>query len=341
MNSRERFETALDRWRPDRVPLAYLFFGGGHAVLDELGLTMKDAYYSPEGIVRAQLKAREMFQHDNVMSPWGCMTIEAEALGSAVDVRDMAYPGISSHAVKEDTDVAHLRVPDPSKDGRMPVVLESLRMLAGEIGHDTIVAGFMCSPFTILDGIRGMSEVGIDMLMKPDMLKKMLEVSTDTCLVYGKAMVDAGAAVILIKDGFAGADMMSREHCREFVIQYLEPVVHSLQEYGARIIVGNVSSQPYLDMQVAAGPDAICFAAGDIAEVKTAFGDKVCIIGNVDQTQMTSWDTDTIEQEARQCIDKAKGNGGYILSTGCEIPLDAPAENTRALYSAVRKYGLY
>ncbi|KXB06721.1 hypothetical protein AKJ51_03035 [candidate division MSBL1 archaeon SCGC-AAA382A20] len=341
MNSLERFQAAMNLEGPDRVPLGYLYLGGGHSVLNELGVSMKDVYYDAQGIARTQLKAKEMFGHDNVMSPWGCITVEAEALGSKIEKREMDYPKIVEHAVKEPSDVDDLEVPDPLKVGRMPIAIESLRMLVDAVGRDTAVVGFISSPFTILDGIRGLDEVARDMLVSSDFLKKILEIATDTCIEYGKSMADVGVNTVLIKDGFAGADVMSREHCSEFDIKYLKSVVESLQKQGLKIIIGNVSGNPYLDMQIALDPDVICFASGGIGEVKERFGNEVCIMGNVDQTKIPFKDKKYVEEEAKSCIEKAKGGGGYILSTGCEIPLDAPARNVEQLLSAVKRYGVY
>jgi len=36
------------------------------------------------------------------------------------------------------------------------------------------------------------------------------------------------------------------------------------------------------------------------------------------------------------CVDSPNG---YIVSTGCDIPVDAPAENVKAFMDAVREYG--
>ncbi len=341
MNSLERLEAAMNLEEPDRVPLFYLYFGAGHSVLNELGVTMRDVYYTAQGIARTQLKAKEMFGHDNIMSPWGCITVEAEALGSKIEIKEMDYPKIVEYVVKDPSDVDNLEVADPLKDGRMPIVLESLKILVDTVGKDISVVGFMASPFTILDGIRGFDQIARDMLLNPDILKRMLEITTRTCIEYGKTMIDQGVNVILVKDGFAGADVMSRTQCSEFDIKYLKPVVTSLQNYGANVIIGNVSSKPYLDMQAALNPDAICFAAGDIGEVKKQLRNKVCLIGNVDHAKMPFKSAKDVEEEAKSCIEKAKEGGGYVLSTGCEIPLKTPTNNVKALLTAIERYGVY
>jgi uroporphyrinogen decarboxylase len=341
MNSLERFEAAMNLEEPDRVPIFYLYFGGGYSVLNELGVTMREVYYTAQGIARTQLKAREMFGHDNVMSPWGCITVEAEALGSKIEVREMNYPKIVDYVVKDSSDADRLEVSDPLKDGRMPMVLESLKILVDTVGKDTSVIGFISSPFTILDGIRGFGQIARDMLTDPDILKKMLEITTSTCIEYGKAMIEQGVNVILVKDGFAGADIMSRTQCSEFDVKYLKPVVTSLQNYGAKVIIGNVSGKPYLDMQAVLNPDAICFATGDIGKVKRLFSNKICLMGNVDHTKMPFKSAKDVEEEVKSCIKEAKEGGGYILSTGCEIPLETPLGNVKALMTAVERYGVY
>ena len=41
----------------------------------------------------------------------------------------------------------------------------------------------------------------------------------------------------------------------------------------------------------------------------------------------------------RDIADCADSPNGYIVSTGCDIPVDAPKENVLAFMDAVREYG--
>lgn len=44
-------------------------------------------------------------------------------------------------------------------------------------------------------------------------------------------------------------------------------------------------------------------------------------------------------KEATDCLrSNAKRKGGFILSTGCEVPFDAPPENMRALFDAAVQF---
>ena len=48
-----------------------------------------------------------------------------------------------------------------------------------------------------------------------------------------------------------------------------------------------------------------------------------------------------VRAACRKAIDDAAEGGGFILSSGCEIPLDAKPENVHAMREAVERYGWY
>ena len=76
---RERMRRALKGEPADRPALAYLFLGGARHVLERLGQRIRVAYRDPQLIADAQMLAAELFEHDDAMVPWGCLTVDAEA----------------------------------------------------------------------------------------------------------------------------------------------------------------------------------------------------------------------------------------------------------------------
>jgi uroporphyrinogen decarboxylase len=59
-------------------------------------------------------------------------------------------------------------------------------------------------------------------------------------------------------------------------------------------------------------------------------------MGNVDHTQiLLNANPDEIFREARACIESARLSR-FVLSTGCEIPFNAPIDNIRALARAAQ-----
>jgi uroporphyrinogen decarboxylase len=78
-----------------------------------------------------------------------------------------------------------------------------------------------------------------------------------------------------------------------------------------------------------------------LLRAKEPGGAKMPIIGNVDpiNTMMLGTPEDVREEVMRDIADCADSANGYIVSTGCDIPVDAPLENIYAFMDAVREYG--
>jgi uroporphyrinogen decarboxylase len=78
-----------------------------------------------------------------------------------------------------------------------------------------------------------------------------------------------------------------------------------------------------------------------LGDAKERVGRRVCLMGNVDTTLLLTGNPSRVEAEAKRCIGDAAIDGGFILSSGCEVPLGAPLENVEAMVVAARKYGTY
>ena len=48
-----------------------------------------------------------------------------------------------------------------------------------------------------------------------------------------------------------------------------------------------------------------------------------------------------VEEAVKRCIDQAAEGGGFILSTGDQLPFDTPFENIEAMVRTAREYGAY
>ena len=78
----------------------------------------------------------------------------------------------------------------------------------------------------------------------------------------------------------------------------------------------------------------------DLAEAKQRVGNQVILMGNLNPTELllTGSPAD-VEAAAKLCIETMGRDGRYILSSGCEVPPQAPLENIRAMVTAAEKYG--
>lgn len=81
----------------------------------------------------------------------------------------------------------------------------------------------------------------------------------------------------------------------------------------------------------------------DMEVAKERIGDKVVIMGNVkpvDSMKMGS--KQDIYEDVKDCLNKCYDSPkGYILATGCQIPIGTPKENIYHFMEVGRQYGKY
>ena len=107
---------------------------------------------------------------------------------------------------------------------------------------------------------------------------------------------------------------------REFITPYLARLIQSVKELGLYFIKhtdGNI--MPIIDQLVECNPHALHsldpMAGVDIKEIKHKWGDKVCLIGNVNCALLQTGTDAEIRESAGYAIINGKPGGGYIFST--------------------------
>jgi len=107
---------------------------------------------------------------------------------------------------------------------------------------------------------------------------------------------------------------------RELIIPYLARLIQSVRDMGLYFIKhtdGNI--MPIIDQLVGCNPHALHsldpMAGVDIKEIKQKWGDKVCLIGNVNCALMQTGTDEEIKENAEYAIINGKPGGGYIFST--------------------------
>lgn len=93
---------------------------------------------------------------------------------------------------------------------------------------------------------------------------------------------------------------------------------------------------------IACGVDAIHPIepkAMDIADVKRRYGDRLCLLGNVDVDLLARGSEEEIRTVVKKNIDKVGYNGGYCVGSGNSIPEYVKYENYLALIKASRDFG--
>ncbi|UCG54706.1 MAG: nucleoside 2-deoxyribosyltransferase, partial [Dehalococcoidia bacterium] len=83
-------------------------------------------------------------------------------------------------------------------------------------------------------------------------------------------------------------------------------------------------------------------AGMDIGEVKQAYGNKICLIGNIDCGDLlTIGSGEEVRREVKKCIEKGGVGGGLICASSNSIHSNVKPENYLTMVKAIKEYGRY
>ena len=98
-----------------------------------------------------------------------------------------------------------------------------------------------------------------------------------------------------------------------------------------------------VDPKVIAGINPLEPVAGmDLGEVKQRYGDKLCLLGNVDCGYMLSHaPIEEVVADVKRCLRDGAPNGGFVLMSSNSLHSSVRPENYRAMVETTRCYGKY
>lgn len=336
MTSMERVMAVCRHEKPDRVPfiLASRAFGLKYA-----GAKYEQAYQDPDLYVRSQLKLVEDFHLDSVWDIW-CTPAVDEALGATMEIPEDNPPWIAAPCLHSHGDLEKLRPVDPWKDGRMPYLLDIVARLKKAVGPEMPVTAWASPPFRTACMIRGNTELYMDIFDNPKFVKDLLEITTESCTAYGKALVEAGADIIAISNPVANTDCISLEHFSEFAHPYSKRMFGEMKKAGAKAInfhtCGRWDDRYDLCVENA---DIIHCDRVEIGPFTAGYGDRIVAMGNVKAVAtMLQGSADQVARETLDCLEAAAPTDRYILSADCEVPRDTSPANVRAMANALAQY---
>jgi uroporphyrinogen decarboxylase len=145
---------------------------------------------------------------------------------------------------------------------------------------------------------------------------------------------------------FNEGPFLSPDMFAEFITPYLKELIARYRAMGFYTIKhtdGDI--RPILDQLVESGPHALHSidpqAGVDIAEVKRQYGDRMCLIGNVNCGLLQSGTPDEIRENVRYALRHGMPGGGYIFSTSNCVYTGLPLERYEIMLDTWRTEGIY
>lgn len=193
--------------------------------------------------------------------------------------------------------------------------------------------------------MRGPENFLKDLNKNPEEAHELLEITTESVLRYIDAVCDLDMTPS-IAEPTVSSTLISSKMFTKFAQPYLKRCMDRVAKRrgSASTLYICGRTKPIWDEMVDAGIANLSLDnEEDLAEAKTEVGDKVRLIGNVKPVEtMLRGSKEDIFAEAKECIAKAYDSpNGFILITGCDVPVGTSVENIVALMNAARFYGQY
>jgi uroporphyrinogen decarboxylase len=176
---------------------------------------------------------------------------------------------------------------------------------------------------------------------RPDLLHRILDVTTTAVTDYLNAQIESGAQAVQIFDTWGGA--LPAHAYREFSLAYMERIVADLKKThdGERVpsIVFTKGGGQWLEAIADIGCDAIGLDwTTDIGEARKRVGDKVALQGNMDPMALFA-SNEAVQKEAGRILDAYGPGSGHVFNLGHGISQYTPPERVSALVDAVHRHG--
>jgi len=273
--------------------------------------------------------------HPDVLFTLMDLSVEASALGRETVFPPYEAATIVSFDYNKDRDLPMLKSINILEDGRLQTYAETHRRMKKELPGDIIRGAYVSGPYTLAGLIMGAENAAMETMMDPEGFHDLCKVCTDKILDYTRMMIESGAQIIAVLE--PSAMMLGPDQFREFSMEYVRSIVNLCHEQGVGMvyhICGN--TEHLLESLDESGADALSLDS-DVDFVKAAeiVSDKMILIGNLCPTGVIMTGTpQDVQKEVGNLLNTMKNIPNYILSTGCDLPLEVPEDNVTAFMVA-------
>jgi [methyl-Co(III) methanol-specific corrinoid protein]:coenzyme M methyltransferase len=336
LSPRERVLGALLGKDIDRIPASSVAGCGGIVCVDMqkiVNIYWPEAHKDAEKMAKLAIASYELSGLECVRVPFD-FVVELEALGCLVKYLESmdAVPMVYEHPYTKPED---LKMPENILElGRIPTLLEAIKILKREVGGKLPISSLVLGPFTLAAEMVETSRLMRWCLRNPEYVREFVDFATDFLLEFGKAQYDAGSDIVEVADPVASPNLISPDMFREFAMPALIRLAEGLKGIKVLHICGNATGiVPYM---AKCGYHGISVEeAVDVARIKSLVGN-VKILGNVSSKKTLLFGSpENVKEEARRAIEA----GVDLLEPGCGIASLTPLANIKALVEAAKEYG--
>lgn len=337
MDQKERVLRSIKGKEVDRPPA---FSGMGNIILEgieKFGYAFHDIFGDAEKMANVASTSPILFGYESVNLPID-QTIVAEAFGAKIEYykhkekNEIRYPTVKVNAVSDLSGFASIDAPSFEEAGRMPLVIEAIKLLREKVDESIPVGGWLMGPFVSAGQLGDRKELLRGTLRDPDAVHSILKEVTKLQIEYAVRMEEAGADFLCLREPGASQDILMPSQFEEFAKPYLTEILGSIGIPKILHMCGLTND--LVEMMWDCGPDALSVEQkNNLAENRRKLGDRPVLYGAVSPFETLSKGTpEQIKKRVTQCFDL----GVDVPMPGDDVWPDTPKENMKTLVEATK-----
>ncbi len=339
MTPAERGAAIANGMEVDRLPCNPNVANG---VARVYGCKISEFNHNPKALAEAQVAAYRKFGYDSLRIFTDLFTW-AEAMGATVAHHDDSTADLEKPAISRIEDIDKLRPADPYRDGRLPVHLDAMKYVR-ELAKDEIkCSAGIVGPFTNAFFLLGVNDTMKLIHKDPEVVHKLCSISLETCKAYAKAALDIGFGPT-ISEPMSSSTVVSPKAFREFSLPYLKELVDFIKDYDGTKVTMHICGQTEKIWKDVADLGIGGISIDNVASLedcKLAIGHRTKIMGNVDPSGIMYLGTprDVRIKTLESILHGYDSPKGYVVMSGCSLPVETPFENIQMMMDTVREVG--
>lgn len=264
------------------------------------------------------------------------LSLEAEAFGAEIRMGNDEVPTVLGALISDEDEAENLTIPTAGA-GRTGICLEAIRLAAREITDRPVLAGII-GPYSLAGRLMDVSEIMYACYDEPDMVHTVLEKATQFLIRYGTAFREAGANGIVMAEPLTG--LLSPALAEEFSHPYAKKIVDALQTEDFAVIYHNCGDNVPHMISGIYGLGALGYHFGDAIDLMRVLPQApkdALVMGNISPVQEFRGGTpESMAAATRELLRRCGGYPNFVISSGCDIPPQAPWENIDAFFRSTK-----
>ena len=223
----------------------------------------------------------------------------------------------------------------------MPTCLDTMKT-AGMPVLNQANAG---APFEHLCGGRTLMQFFVDIIEEPELVKAALDSAMAFERANYTATLEAAKPLGVWVGGWRAApELMGHDMWMEFAWPYIKEMVEITLAHGVLPILHFDSCWDRELETLKELPARKCLlmldGTTDIRKARNVLGDHMCIMGDVPAQLLAFGSEDEVYNYTTKLIDDIGPKTGFIVSSGCDTPLNARPENVAAMIRATEEFAV-